>query len=473
MPRKATGTVWQDHGKWFAKITHPDGRRQTYELGEGLTEARAKETAAALSERVREGNHVHLGKSPAERRAAVTTIVEQLGNAWTSGELFRIHGAVNGLKIKKSADVDGWRLNAHVYPRIGALRIASVTEADIERVMASALKDWRPATRVQLYAVLRRLFDLAIMPSRLRTTNPVSRYVRPAKGRRILFSYLFPSELVTVLACLAVPLGRRVLYALAVYTGLRKSSLYALTWASIDLENRTLTSLVSKTELAQMFEIPAGLVAVLRAWRARCGEPALDSPVLRHLKIERGKGGEAEALRADLRLAGVTRAALFQVEENVEPLRFHDLRATFVTWAKRAGKGDGWIADRTGHLTSEMVDRYTRAARTLADLRLEPFPELDGAIPELAASRHVAEVPPPSRGEGNTATAGAGNYRMVLARALGEGVAQALAAGDGAAARLAMATLQGLVGAADAGDVAHVVDLAAARAARGARSNAG
>lgn len=192
-----------------------------------------------------------------------------------------------------------------------------------------------------------------------------------------------------------------------------------------------------------MFEIPAGLVSVLQAWRARCGEPEMDSPVVRHLKIERGKGGEAEALRADLRLAGVTRASLFQVEENVEPLRFHDLRATFVTWAKRAGKGDGWIADRTGHLTSEMVDRYTRAARTLADLRLEPFPELEGAIPELATSRPAAEVPAPSRGEGNTAAAGAGDYRTVLARALGEGVAQALAAGDGAAARLAMATLQG------------------------------
>ena len=70
-------------------------------------------------------------------------------------------------------------------------------------------------------------------------------------------------------------------------------------------------------------------------------------------------------------------------EENIEPLRFHDLRATFTTWARRAQRPDAWIAERTGHQTQEMIDRYARAAQTLADLRYEPFPEISGAIPEL------------------------------------------------------------------------------------------
>jgi hypothetical protein len=37
-----------------------------------------------------------------------------------------------------------------------------------------------------------------------------------------------------------------------------------------------------------------------------------------------------------------------------------------VTWAMRQGRGDGWISDRTGHLTPEMRGRYARAARVLA-----------------------------------------------------------------------------------------------------------
>ncbi len=30
-----------------------------------------------------------------------------------------------------------------------------------------------------------------------------------------------------------------------------------------------------------------------------------------------------------------------------------------------------------------MIDRYSRAARTLADLKMEPFPELEGTSREL------------------------------------------------------------------------------------------
>jgi hypothetical protein len=59
---------------------------------------------------------------------------------------------------------------------------------------------------------------------------------------------------------------------------------------------------------------------------------------------------------------------LFMRSAQIEPLRFHDTRATFVTWAFRAGKGLGWITDRTGHLSEEMVDRYRRSARQLEDL---------------------------------------------------------------------------------------------------------
>ena len=50
-----------------------------------------------------------------------------------------------------------------------------------------------------------------------------------------------------------VALDRRVYYMLAVYTGLRKDSLLALKWDSIDFTHRTLTSLESKAGLPQIF----------------------------------------------------------------------------------------------------------------------------------------------------------------------------------------------------------------------------
>jgi hypothetical protein len=53
-------------------------------------------------------------------------------------------------------------------------------------------------------------------------------------------------------------------------------------------------------------------------------------------------------------------------------------------WARRAGKRDAWISERTGHeSTGDMINRYDRGAQTLADLDYEPFPNIAHAIPEL------------------------------------------------------------------------------------------
>ena len=54
-----------------------------------------------------------------------------------------------------------------------------------------------------------------------------------------------------------------------------------------------------------------------------------------------------------------------------------------------AAADSGWISDRTGHLTVEMMQRYDRGARNLADLRLVPFPDVSDAIPEL---RNIASL---------------------------------------------------------------------------------
>ena len=92
----------------------------------------------------------------------------------------------------------------------------------------------------------------------------------------------------------------------------------------------------------------------------------------------------ADELRADLKAAGVTRPALFERSDTRRPLRVHDLRATFVTVSLANGKTETWVADRTGHRSSAMINRYRRAARTWAELALGPLTALDEAIPELS-----------------------------------------------------------------------------------------
>src|SRR5690606_23973465 len=91
----------------------------------------------------------------------------------------------------------------------------------------------------------------------------------------------------------------------------------------------------------------------------------------------------ARVLRRDLKESGVTRSELFQRTESRLPFRVHDLRGTFVTLALASGRSETWVCDRTGHKSSEMVNRYRRQARTAAEVDLGWFHAMDEAIPEL------------------------------------------------------------------------------------------
>lgn len=92
----------------------------------------------------------------------------------------------------------------------------------------------------------------------------------------------------------------------------------------------------------------------------------------------------AENLRAYLKLAGIKRPQLYLANKHRLPLRAHDLRASFVTVALANGKTESWVADRTGHMSSQMIMRYKRWARGHAEQNLGEWVPLYQAIPELA-----------------------------------------------------------------------------------------
>lgn len=410
MPRKpkdiseAKGTIEWKNGCYHARVSVPGStKRGRIKLRtpegrwldrRGSDEALARKYATKLSEDIRSDAYEHQ-----VRELNARTKVEELGTMWTDGTLFEMYGEVYGLKVKASARDDRNRLCKNLYPAIGKMAVADVQEGDIIRAFARANaeaitrngKPFEQASKIHLYQVTKRLFDLAVKPCRLRADNPVNDDLRPKKGAPKLYGYLYPAELVTLLGCEAVPIARRVYYALGCYTGLRKASLRAFVWNSIDFQHKTITSLVSKTDFPQMFAQAdaqltglSSLITLLERYHQLQGFPAGDAPVIRRQDLRCKKDGEATALREDLKAAGIDREILFTKSNKVVPLRFHDLRATFVTWARRAGKGYGWISDRTGQLTPAIQERYNRGARTLQDLQYEPFPDISAAIPELS-----------------------------------------------------------------------------------------
>jgi hypothetical protein len=238
------GTGERRGALYWVRCLTPTGQRRRVPIpdSEKMTEAQARRAGAKLAADVRAGKVVfdatpHRGSLPS--LTAIMT-VRQLGEAWTSGKLCEQYPGLNRLRPKASAEVDAWTMAKHLYAArvrgagcadFGDLPVPQVTTDDIAAVMAAHSKDLSARSRLHSYNRLHRLFDLAIFPCKLRKDNPVTRYLRPSLDPEKLFCFLYPSELVALLngrnteGATVVPIGRRVLYALAAYTGQRKGSL--------------------------------------------------------------------------------------------------------------------------------------------------------------------------------------------------------------------------------------------------------
>jgi len=436
------GTLERRGALWYVQVlraiepgeTKRRRGRLPIEGSEAMTEAQARRASKKTLGDWRAGKLTFV---PTPRRKgdspAPSSTVRQIGEAWTSGELLKTHGAVNGLRPMVGGYIMSKTLGKRAYcvktrgedgPDFGDLPVADVQHRDIAKVMAA--QTGAAGTRNHVHNYLARIFALSEIPLGLRAigSNPVLKAYRAPPDEGLHFNFLYPPELIAMLGNRKIPVGRRVLYLLANYFGWRKGSLYAFKWSGIDWTAGTVSVLKQKgyrrldadeedEEQGRpiFFVARADTVAVLRAWYEHCGRPETESPVVRDWEGEpppgTGRGrpptrgirknhSEAAMLRADLKASGVTRAILFSQAKNVAQIRFHDGRASFCSWARLAGFSDVWIRERTGHSpTSDMVDRYARMAQTLADLNYEPFPDVTDAIPELAeAARKWLQLPP-------------------------------------------------------------------------------
>ena len=393
-------------------------KRVPIDGSEKMTDPQARREGARIARDVRDGKIIFDPKPGAKVATSATDTVRQVGERWTSGELYKTYGAVDGLGPRASRYIDGKTLAKHVYgvktrgpsgPDFGDLPIATVTADDARTVMgAQHPEEQALQTRRHTYARIRQVFDFAEQPLKLRPdgSNPFTKRLRPRKVRSVdvdpSFTYLYPSEAVQLAGRTDVLLARRVFYALAVATGFDVSTLPELSWGDLNPAKKTLQEARPKTSKPVfVYANPAWLFDLLDAWRELSGAPAADAPrdVLKAAPIVAPAalgwrpGREAEELRADLWRADVRRPALHETTDYNRRMRFHDLRATFETWARRAGWDQRDIDARTGHGSKAMAERYDRGAGSLAELQEIPFPNLAAAIPEtravLAARLHT------------------------------------------------------------------------------------
>jgi integrase len=384
MPRARTGSAFP-HGDHFdVQATYPDGRRtRRVCLKPGTTLLRAKQIAAEMTARAARGE--------LDVEAAVPLAPQ--------GETFELYVDRWLLSLRDAREATH-RLRLHVTPILGPLAMAAITRRDVERVVASLDEKTRgeqlaAKTARNIWGVVTKLFDDACNSKRLELRvldekpNPTDKVRGPDRGDERQSAWLFPREAAAVLACDRAPVRWRILYALALYTGLRSGELAVLHVSDVVLDGGyvnvhkardRVTGGTKSTKGRRARRVPIDLalrplLAALTEGRGRA-ELLFDAPPKQKI---------AEELRMHLRRAGVEREELHADDKTRRPLSFHDLRHSFATWLAIGGATELVIQSRLGHASTEQTQHYIAEAEAVGRGDVgAPFAALPSELIEAA-----------------------------------------------------------------------------------------
>ncbi len=418
MPREATGELRTLSDGFAARITISGRTRRDFFLATCSTEPEAAERCrvlAGFAARLRRAGHadqivklVEMGAAAKAGRPweAVVQAVDVLcaGNArdratpavplykdaaksFYSNELAKKYP--DHVREKSSADRDEELFRLHVLPHVPAdLRIDEFSLEHAEFVMANLPAHLTTSTRRHVAQVMSRLMKLAVYPCKWRTSSPIPAGWLPRVPDGKAKECLYPDEDALLVGGVSVepdkpgvPLLRRLAYGFLCREGMRTDEMARLKWRDVDLQRGRVHLDENKTDDPRDWNLRPDVVEALARWKAR-HQPDAESD--HHVFAENGVPINvehlADQLRRDLQRVGVTRPQLFERSKVRQPVRAHDLRATFVTISLATGKTETWISDRTGHHSHEMIERYRRKARTWNLGELGPLCEL---VPEL------------------------------------------------------------------------------------------
>ena len=369
MSHQGTGYVEQlPSGRWRARLPRAlgGGDRQAGETFD--TQAQALEWLRAALEEL-EGGRSDRGTLRAwgalwlERR-------ERRGLSDVATDRGRWARLIDG------SDLADLPLRALTPPRIAAW---ARWLAELPRLRQVLGGKWEPdprsrlsrQTQVHARNLLRSALDAAVLDGLIPSNPAAAINVEPADVGEDAdaWTWLTTTEIGALTSCTAVPLPARLLYQVAIYTGLRAGELWALRWEQVRLVGDRPQLTVAKSNKRRSTKsgkvrpvplLPAALAA-LQQWHQNCGEPrsGLVWPGADGRQRPRGDdGGWADRSRGKQppqrghrSLAGINRE-----------VRFHDLRHTCASHLIQGSWGRRWtleeVRDFLGHSSITVTQRY-------------------------------------------------------------------------------------------------------------------
>ncbi|MCM0604852.1 MAG: site-specific integrase [Xanthomonadaceae bacterium] len=209
-------------------------------------------------------------------------------------------------------------------------------------------------TRKYVLKIIKRIFQIAVDHGHL-DRNPANGMVIkvPESEKKVLTA----TEVKTFLREAKATNHRFYpIWVMALFTGMRSGELYALRWSDIDFENEVIkvgrswsskngfTS--TKNQKSRVVPISGELQSFLKEWKLS-GETK--DFVLPHLS-EWTRGDAADVIR------------MFCQSIEVTKIRFHDLRATFITNLLTRGESLARVMAIVGHADIDTTNVYLRLA---------------------------------------------------------------------------------------------------------------
>jgi integrase len=315
-------------------------------------------------------------------RAPSAITVREAWEAWLSGARQGTVRTRSGDTFKPSA-LRGYEaaMTGRVLPLFGSARLSSITHLDLQdfadRLVADRLE---PSTVRNVLMPVRAIYRRAVKRGDV-AVNPTTGLELPAvRGRRDRIAS--PKEAASLLA--ALPDEDRAVWAMAMYAGLRRGELMAITWENIDLDTGVI-------RVERAFDPKAGEYVAPKSRAGRRTVPIvtlLREHLIRHrLRTGRSAGlvfGATSESTLDY-WAAARRARRIWITADLVPIGMHECRHTFASIAIAAGMNAKALSTFLGHASVAItLDRYghlmpgaEEAAAELLDAYLaDPSPNL-------------------------------------------------------------------------------------------------
>ena len=349
---KPTDKMVCEQSCWWLRWTTPDG---TVRRAKGFADKTATEQEAARREReaqlsaagVLAVDEAHLSAPLAEHIGAYVADLER------AGRVENYYETVDA-RLRRMADACGW----------GTLR--TITPDSITGYLATMRREgYKPKTTNDFLAAAKGFCGWCVRTRRL-AGNPLECVQKIEDTRDGSDKAALTRE--QAAALLNATTRHRLLYLVALRTGLRRSELRALQWGDVYLDGPhphiELRAAATKARRADTLPLKADVAGELRQARpvdAKPGEPVFASmPTM-------------STFRADLDRAGIPHH-----DERGRKVCLHSLRVTFGTWLAMAGTAPRVHMELMRHTNMRLTMTFYTDPRLLDTSRaLADLPDLD------------------------------------------------------------------------------------------------